>query len=579
MDQRLVKGFKKLGYEKLTLVQKHCIPLALEGKDLLVKARTGSGKTAAFGIPLLQKILSSKGRGIVLVPTKELVEQTKRAMFSLMYYCKDTVSLLGLGDEDMETQVALLRKVPDIIVSTPGKLVDHVKRGSLDLSVDVHTLVLDEADMVLSFGYESDIRKIFSALPKNCQSFFMSATLSEELNQLKRAVLHTPAVVKLEGGETDGVLQQFYVQMPSKDKDLLLYALLKLGMLQGKVLFFTNSNEHAYRLKLFFQQFSIKSAVLNGKLPFNSRDHIIQEFNKGIVDYLIATDDSIDHDTPMPNTDGSEDEANTFGVSRGVDFREIAFVVNVDFPKSFKSYVHRIGRTARGGASGTALSLVGHDDAFEMEMLAKVQHEQQALTYHPEKLQGSLLADEEADGVVTQPAPLAFDMKEIDCFRYRVEDVRRAVTGIGVKQAQIEDLKKEMLNSEKLKDHFEDNPRDLNIVQHDKALGAIKVQPHLAHIPSYLVPTSMLPTATSTKSKKRSRTGQHTNDKRRRTKNDPLHTFQHAQADDAKPTEDRITNGDGVGASTSGRQRWKESHRKGKFSNKYKNRDGKGYAH
>ncbi|KAI9915980.1 hypothetical protein PsorP6_008407 [Peronosclerospora sorghi] len=650
LDRRLSKAVAKLRFVHPTLVQMHAVPLALQGKDLLVRARTGSGKTAAFALPLLHKILQHKQdksnaepavRALVLVPTKELVEQIRRHMMELMYYCQDTVTLLALGGQSMSGQQALLRDVPDVIVATPGRLVAHLEAGNLTLKDSVDTVVIDEADLVLSFGYGENIRTIFNALPKACQTFCMSATLSPELEKLKRSVLHNPAVVKLEEGATDGKLQQFYLSVKSFDKDLLLYALLRLGVVSGKVIFFVNSTDAAYRLKLFFEQLVIKSAVLNAKLPHNSRQHIIEEFNRGIFDYLIATDDSLDHDEARSEDEedseedamedeeeegdaagsdpideeelGEEDEDDTnkdsdieednesekeeeetteeevfkkeqsknydsrgdeinkktvgakrgraddkgYGVSRGVDFRGVNFVINVDFPKSVRSYTHRIGRTARGGASGTALSLVSKEDAQEERALKRVQAKQQAVR-------------SDSRDVLAQPAALDFDLKEIDCFRYRVEDVRRAVTRVAVREAQLADVKKEMLNSERLAAHFQANPRDLNILEHDKVVGSAPVQPHLATIPDYLVPIELQPPAPA-RIKKKHNKRPHLADARRRTNNDPLHTFVAPDAsDDKKHTiEDRISYGNtGVGKSTAGRQKWKQHHRKGNFNPK-----------
>ncbi|KAL4144403.1 hypothetical protein PRNP1_013536 [Phytophthora ramorum] len=647
LDRRLTKAVAKMRFVHATLVQVHCIPLALQGKDLLVRARTGSGKTAAFALPLLHKILQHKQdapasdpavRALVLVPTKELVEQTRRHMTELMYYCQDTVSLLALGGQSMSAQQALLRDAPDVLVATPGRLVAHLEAGNLALKESVQTVVIDEADLVLSFGYGEDIRTIFNALPKACQTFCMSATLSPELEKLKRSVLHNPAVVKLEEGATDGKLQQFYLPVKPADKDLLLYALLRLGVVSGKVIFFVNSTEAAYRLKLFFEQFVIKSAVLNAKLPHNSRQHIIEEFNRGLFDYLIATDDSVDRDVgeedeeeedeeveeededddekeddkeksdsesdaveddekkgddsdsdkeedddsekeddeAMDSDDDEADDADeqkqekksvgskrgraddeSYGVSRGVDFRGVQFVINVDFPKSVRAYTHRIGRTARGGASGTALSLVSKDSPKEERALKRVQAKQQAVR-------------SEANDVLAQPAELAFDLKEIDCFRYRVEDVRRAVTRVAVREAQLADVKKEMLNSERLAAHFEANPRDLNMLEHDKVVGSAPVQLHLATIPDYLVPIELQPPAPA-RTKKKHNKRQRIADGKRRTDNDPLHTFVAPDADnDKKQTvEDRISYGNsGVGKSTAGRQQWKKQHRKGHFNPK-----------
>ena len=350
------------------------------------------------------------------------------------------------------------------------------------------------------------------------------------------------------------------------DKDLLLYAFIKLGLITGKVLLFVNTTEAAYRLKLFFEQFSIKAAVLNGELPFNSRQHIIEEFNRGIIDYLIATDSSLQAEkkkkqvaNQSARNDAETDDENqeTYGVSRGIDFNGVNFVLNVDFPKTSKSYVHRIGRTARGGSKGTAISLV--------------LPENESLLDHLQDIQPPLLSLNET--AVPQPALLQFDLGEIDCFRYRVEDVRRAVTNIGIREARLQDVKNELLNSEKLRAHFEDNPKDLNILQHDKAVGSARVQPHLAHIPTYLVPTALQ--ATPVIKKRKNMSSGNTNPQRR-LDNDPLHTF---------TATDRLVdpNTSDIGVSTAGRQKWKAKHKKGHFNpktqRKMAKKDATGFAH
>jgi ATP-dependent RNA helicase DDX56/DBP9 len=439
LDRRLIKACAKVGFIYPTLVQSKCIPLALKGKDLLVRARTGSGKTAAFGLPLLQKILARKEakpnlapaiRAVVLVPTRELCEQVRGHLWELMSYCRDLVGLLALMDDNISAQQAQLRDRPDILVATPARLVAHLNAGNLSLKEGVETLVVDEADLVLSFGYRDDIKAITAHLPKICQGFLMSATLSPELEELKRVILHSPATLKLEEGVRDGKLVQFYLPLRDKsDKHLVLYAFLKLGLLEGKGLFFVNSTDACYRLKLFLEQFHIRSAVLNAELPLNSRLHILAEFNKGIFDYLIATDESMDvgqrrrassdadsdSDSDISADDGSDAAADSdddaaaaaassssakkrkrgaaaaaagkgsqqqqqkqqqrdseYGVARGIDFRGVQFVLNVDFPPSARSYTHRVGRTARGGASGTALSLLCERSAEEQAVLAEV---------------------------------------------------------------------------------------------------------------------------------------------------------------------------------------------------------------
>lgn len=297
----------------------------------------------------------------------------------------------------------------------------------------------------------------------------MSATLSPELQKLKHVVLHSPAVLKLEEEEedgynttnpatlTEGTLMQFYLNVPTKDRYLVLYVFLKLGLLKGKGLFFVNTIDGGYRLKLFLEQFHIRSAVLNAELPLKSRLNIIEHFNVGNFDYLIATDNATDRRGGSSATQeaneggekkskkgGGKSSSNNkrkqrdgeYGVSRGLDFRGVSFVVNVDLPSSTDSYTHRIGRTARGGANGVALTLIDASKREECEMLAMIQESQPTKSAVVGGNGDGELKQVTAEGVEgnreaivgmhpqvqRQPCPLDFDLKEIEGFRYRVED-------------------------------------------------------------------------------------------------------------------------------------------------------------
>jgi ATP-dependent RNA helicase DDX56/DBP9 len=343
----------------------------------------------------------------------------------------------------------------------------------------------------------------------------MSATLSPELNSLKKVVLHSPVVLKLEQEEASrkgGQLTQFYLQLPRNDKNLVIYVFLKLGLLKGKGIFFVNSTDGGYKLKLFLEQFHIRSSVLNAELPFRSRLNIIEQFNVGNFDYLIATDESTDaqdkddesredEEINDDNDDeGDEEEEDDkqkkankkkddeYGVARGLDFRNVSFVLNVDFPPSAKSYAHRVGRTARGGAKGVALSLVEIDSEEQRETLWEVQNDQPRIPIAGATTDTLQSCVEDPVGLSTdgtsqeqsQPSPLDFDLREIEGFRYRVDDVSRAVTKASVKETRAAELKAEILNSERLQSHFEDNPSDLQLLRHDRlATHVSKVQDHL----------------------------------------------------------------------------------------------------
>jgi ATP-dependent RNA helicase DDX56/DBP9 len=610
LDHRLLKAIAGQGFTRPTLVQSSCVKLALEARDVLVRAKTGSGKTLAYAIPIVQNILVNLERSppvsglaaIVLVPTRELVLQVKQAFDKLIHYCDSIVKVVHLvGDEDIQIQAMQLRDEPAIIVATPARLVEHCQNGSVvGIQDKLRILVVDEADLVLSYGYETDVRALIGFLPKVHQSLLLSATLSPELEALKALVLHNPAVVKLAEQEGEGKLTQFWIECASTDKYLLVYALLKLQIIAGKILFFVNSVESCFRLKLFLERFSIGSAVLNAELPANSRQSIITQFNRGTFNHLICTDSSLEweeqktDESTKPKLEVEEEEKHegdkpavqpaapqpetveaaisprmvkgrkrkqNYGVSRGLDFKDVQVVVNVDFPTTAKSYVHRVGRTGRGGKSGEALSLVA---PAEQDALNLVLAYQKALREE--------LAEPNAEAELKL---LKFNMRDVDAFRYRVEDVSRTVTSQLVKEARLKEIRTELLNSEKLKAHFEDNPRELQLLKHDKVLHARAVQPHLAKIPEYLKPKGFQGESSSAalQAKRRTKRGtKHVGSKKRKTE-DPLTSFEFS-SQGKKPqaipivvpptVEKRFDNRVMFAHSTAGRRKWKIQHPGGK---------------
>ncbi|KAK9703083.1 ATP-dependent DNA/RNA helicase, variant 2 [Basidiobolus ranarum] len=528
LDDRLLRAISKVGFSNPTLIQSKAIPLALSGKDILARARTGSGKTAAYCLPTLEKLLKKKEslapadpdfvatRALILVPTRELAEQVTDHIKKLISYCSKEVSVVNIaGNIPVQLQKPILAEKPDIIVATPSRVLAHLETNSLNLKETLETLVIDEADLVLSFGYEEDVRKILTHLPKIYQSFLMSATLTKDVESLKALILRNPAILKLEEEKDDiDNLTQYCVKCSENDKYLLIYVILKLRLIKGKCVLFVNDIERCYRLKLFLEQFSIKSCTLNSELPLNSRYHIVQEFNKGIYDYIIATDESAlqgekdsddeesepeedvvadDKDTPEEEEDNESAKKKTskrkkahrpdkeYGVSRGVDFQNVAAVINFDFPKSAKSYTHRVGRTARGGQKGMSLSFV------------VTKEEGKKNTTDDETVFARVEKQQESDGATIKP--YLFDMKQVEGFKYRIEDALRAVTRVAVKEARIKELKHEILHSDKLKAHFEDKPKDLAYLRHDKPLHPSRVQSHLKHVPEYLMPKIAGPAA------------------------------------------------------------------------------------
>ncbi|KAI8073327.1 P-loop containing nucleoside triphosphate hydrolase protein [Gongronella butleri] len=505
LDPRLSRAIAQLQFVHPTLIQAKAIPLALAGKDILARARTGAGKTAAYTLPIVQKILAAEQederastKALILVPTRELAEQVTSHVKRLLVFTTLKVANLA-GHMAPQLQRPMLAEKPDILISTPSKVLAHLDAKNLDLQA-LQTLVIDEADLVLSFGYEEDLRKIIASLPKMYQSFLMSATFTEDVEQLKKLVLRKPVILKLEEEEKDDPhqLTQYVVHCAEVDKFLYTFVMVKLRLLRGKVIFFVNDIDRCYRLKLFLEQFSIKSCVLNSELPINSRYHIVEEFNRGIYNYLIATDESDlqgEADTDDEQEEEQEEDEQErkkkkkkaskierdqeYGVSRGVDFMNVAAVINFDFPGSTKAYTHRVGRTARGGKQGMALSfVVDAPDALHPALTRKNADDATVFGRVEKKQQ---------DGG-RQIAPYTFDKKNVDGFRYRVEDALRTINAVAIKEARITEIKREILNSDKLKMHFEDKPRDLEFLRHDQALQPNMVRKHLQNIPAYLMP-------------------------------------------------------------------------------------------
>lgn len=539
LDPRLLQAIKQLGFKNPTLVQSKAIPLALQEKrDIIAKASTGSGKTVAYAVPVVQSILAQKGsstehqiKSIILVPTRELATQVTQFVQKLIAYCGTQVKILNLSSGVSDSvQSSLLLENPEVLISTPSKLMSSLEAHRESISLEKLTyFVIDEVDLILSYGYSEDLDKLTNYLPlKTLQTFLMSATLNEDINDLKKKFCRLPAVLKLNDDEftNKSKLVQYYVKTTEFDKFLLTYVIFKLNLIKGKTLIFVNNIDRGYRLKLFLEQFGVKSCILNAELPVNSRLHIVEEFNKNVYNLLIATDDSdnikeVDEedDDQKETTQKKSKQDKEYGVSRGVDFQNVACVLNFDLPNTAKSYVHRIGRTARAGKSGMSLSFVIPEKEFAQHKVACLKTAKK-----DEKILRRILKQQTKLGYEVNP--YQFDMKQVEGFRYRSEDAFRAVTQVAIREARVKELKNELLTNEKLKRHFEENPQDLASLRHDKELHGARVQTHLKRVPDYLLPEGARTSKTTVgfvpfhKNKVHKKRG-----KKKPSKNDPLKTF------------------------------------------------------
>jgi ATP-dependent RNA helicase DDX56/DBP9 len=452
---------------------------------------------------------------LVLVPTRELAEQVHKSFVSLAAFCAKDVRSINLTQRVSDTVLrSILADSPDIVISTPGKVSQTLSSTAFSLENLTH-LVIDEADLVLSYGYEDDINTIAKSIPSGVQTLLMSATLTTEVDTLKGLFCKDPAILKLQEKDEEGEgVTQYVVKCAEDEKFLLTYVIFKLRLIKGKCIIFVEDVDRSYRLKLFLEQFSVKSCVLNSELPINSRIHVVQEFNKGVYDIIIAADDQEiiggiapkkarakeatedgDHGEASSGPDDSEKEDaeqprkkrkllgknKDYGVSRGIDFQNVACVLNFDLPSSSKAYTHRIGRTARAGKTGMALSFVIPKDLYGKHKPTSI-----ASAKHNEAVLEKITKRQAKKG--KEVKPYHFDMKQVDVFRYRMGDALRAVTRAAVREARAKELKRELLKSEKLKKHFEENPDDLRHLRHDNEVRAARVQSHLKHVPDYLVP-------------------------------------------------------------------------------------------
>lgn len=534
LDPRILRALNKRSFETPMPVQAACIPKALEGRDIVARARTGSGKTLAYLLPALHRILASgKGRvgwqALVLVPTRELCEQVAEEASLLATHCGEGLTASALLAEGAAARAAV-STAGQLVVTTPGRVATLIRDGALParlLEGNLVSLVLDEADLLLSYGYESDVAVLAPLVPRSCQCMLMSATTSEDVDRLTKLVLQSPESLdllaaagengqdgddELEAGGSAAEIEHRRIDLPNAcgsggphqevaEKLLHLLTLLRLALVQRKVLIFVNSADAGMRVRLFLDAFGLRCSVLSADLPLNSRHHILQEFNRGLFDYLIATDDVHAADVvprkekergKRKKGDGrrapKKDEE--FGVTRGIDFKGVNTVINFDMPASVAGYVHRVGRTGRAGHSGTAVSLFGPSDLeFAEELEAALAQRRGGKSNEGAAPSEEDTEEEAAANAVLQPydriTPAA-----VEGLRYRGEDVARSITKNVIKEARAKDLKAELLNSKRLASFFEERPTDLQLLRHDRPMAASAAAgaaaPHLKHLPAYL---------------------------------------------------------------------------------------------
>ncbi|MGA0610297.1 DEAD/DEAH box helicase [Caldimonas sp. KR1-144] len=358
LDPKLLRAVADSGYLTMTPIQAKAIPIVLEGRDVMGAAQTGTGKTAAFSLPLLQRMLKHESnsvsparhpvRALVLAPTRELADQVAN---NVRAYAKHTLlrSTVVFGGIDMKPQTAELKRGVEVLIATPGRLLDHIEAKNCSLS-QVEYVVLDEADRMLDIGFLPDLQRILSYLPKQRQTLLFSATFSPEIKRLAQSYLQDPVLVEVaRPNATAATVEQRFFNVDDDDKRRAVRQILRDRELSQAIVF-VNSKLGAARLARSFERDGLKTNALHGDKSQDERLKSLAAFKAGEVELLVATDVA----------------------ARGLDIADLPAVFNFDVPFNAEDYVHRIGRTGRAGASGLAITLVTRNDARQMAEIEKL---------------------------------------------------------------------------------------------------------------------------------------------------------------------------------------------------------------
>ena len=347
----IIKAINDIGYSAATQIQKQAIPLILKGQDIIGCAQTGTGKTAAFALPVLQLLSSDTKkykmpRALVLVPTRELAIQIDQSVAQYSKYIQ--INRLAIyGGVSQVAQVERLRKGVDVLVATPGRLMDLINQGHVSLS-QIKVLILDEADSMLDMGFVHDIKRILKYIPQKRQTLFFSATMTPEIRKFANTILHHPAEINVSPvSSTAEKIVQSVSFVEKKDKAAFLANVLRTSDVK-QTLIFTRTKHVADRLVRILGKGGIPAASIHGNKSQTARQKALSSFKNGGINILIATDIA----------------------ARGIDIQELPFVINYDLPVDSETYVHRIGRTGRAGKEGKALSLCSEE---EKPTLLKIQ--------------------------------------------------------------------------------------------------------------------------------------------------------------------------------------------------------------
>jgi ATP-dependent RNA helicase RhlE len=355
LNDNILDALYDMNFEECTPVQEKCIPEILKGNDIIGIAQTGTGKTAAYLLPILSKLDNGdypkdSVNCVIMSPTRELAQQIDQAMQGFAYHLDNVSSVAVYGGNDgnrYDQEMKSMKLGAEVIIATPGRLISHITMGNIDLS-KVSFFVLDEADRMLDMGFSDDIMNIASRLPKSCQTLMFSATMPDDIEKMAQKLLKNPVKVKLAVSKpAEKIKQSAYICYTTQKIEIIKH-IFKAGDLK-RVIIFSGSKQKVKQINQALAQLHINSGEMHSDLDQAQRDEMMFKFKSGQIDVLVATDI----------------------LARGIDIDDIAMVINYDVPRDSEDYVHRIGRTARADRDGVAITLVNEDDMFAFHQIEK----------------------------------------------------------------------------------------------------------------------------------------------------------------------------------------------------------------
>jgi ATP-dependent RNA helicase DeaD len=350
LNDLIIRAILNMGFEEATPIQEQTIPIALEGRDLIGQAQTGTGKTAAYGIPLMERIAenSEQIQGIVLAPTRELAVQVAEELNKIGEF-KGIHSLPIYGGQEMDRQIRALKKRPHIIVATPGRLMDHMRRRTIRLNM-IKMVVIDEADEMLNMGFVEDIETILKEIPEERQTLLFSATMPRPIQNLAQKFMKNPEIISIKAKEvTVDTIEQHFIEVLERQKFDVISRLLDIQS-PDLAIIFCRTKRRVDEISEALSKRGYSAEAIHGDLSQSKRDSVLRQFKEGTIEILVATDVA----------------------ARGLDISGVTHVYNFDIPQDPDGYVHRVGRTARAGKTGLAVTLVTPREMGQLRLIEQV---------------------------------------------------------------------------------------------------------------------------------------------------------------------------------------------------------------